>query len=107
MHLLKEHDLIEEGTGPYSAPVVLVKKKIGKWRSCVDYRRLNAITHKDAYPLPRVDDSLDSLGDSQWFTTLDLTAEYWQTAMDQDAQEKYAFVTKSGLFKSGKCCLLV
>ena len=98
VQLLKEHDLIEEGTGPYSAPVVLVKKKDGKWRFCVDYRRLNAITHKDAYPLPRVDDSLDSLGGSQWFTTLDLTAGYWQITMDQDAKEKSAFVTKSGLW---------
>ena len=96
---LKELDLIEEGHGAFSFPVVLVKKKDGSWRFCVDYRKLNAVTLKDAYPLPRVDDSLDALGGSKWFTTLDMTSGYWQISMDQEARERSAFVTRSGLWQ--------
>ena len=54
----------------------------------MDYRKLNAVTLKDAYPLPRVDDSLDALGGSKWFTTLDMTSGYWQISMDQEARRE-------------------
>lgn len=96
---LKDHGLIKEGKGAWSSPVVLVQKKDGKWRFCVDYRKLNDVTIKDAYPLPRIDDSLDSLGKSKVFSTLDLTSGYWQVELDQDAKEKSAFVTRSGLYE--------
>ena len=96
---LRELDLIEEGRGAFSFPVVLVKKKDGTWRFCVDYRKLNAVTLKDAYPLPRVDDSLDALGGSKWFSTLDMTSGYWQISMDEQAKERSAFVTRSGLWQ--------
>ena len=96
---LKEHDLIREGRGAWSSPVVLVKKKDGSWRFCVDYRRLNEVTSKDAYPLPRIDDSLDALGGSQLFSTLDLTSGYWQVELEESAKEKAAFVTRSGLWE--------
>ena len=65
----------------------------------MDYRKLNSVTHKDAYPLPRVDDSLDTLGGSKWFSTLDMTSGYWQIPMDEEAKERSAFVTRSGLWQ--------
>jgi len=64
--------------------VVIVPKKNGKARFCIDYRRLNNITKKDAYPLPRMEDCLDSLGDAQLFTSLDCTAGYWQVPLRKD-----------------------
>ena len=96
---LKEHGLIKEGHGAWSSPVVLVKKKDNSWRFCVDYRLLNEVTTKDAYPLPRIDDSLDALGGSKLFSTLDLTSGYWQVELEESAKEKAAFVTRSGLWE--------
>ncbi|GBN93774.1 Transposon Ty3-I Gag-Pol polyprotein [Araneus ventricosus] len=80
-HLVKEmvdNGIIEESSGPWASPIVLVKKKDGSTRFCDDYRKLNEITKKDSYPLPRIDDTLDALNGSQWFTTLDLKSGYWQ-----------------------------
>lgn len=96
---LQQQGLIEPSDGAWSSPVVLVRKKDGKWRLCVDYRRLNAVTCRDAYPLPRIDDSLDSLAGSCYFSTLDLLSGYWQVPLDDDAQEKSAFVTRGGLWR--------
>ena len=96
---LLEKGLIEPASGAWSSPVVLVRKKDGKWRFCVDYRRLNAVTQQDAYPLPRIDDSLDALSGSKFFSTLDLISGYWQVPLDADASEKSAFATRSGLWK--------
>jgi hypothetical protein len=64
--------VIEPADGPRSSGIVLVKKKDGSTRFCVDYRRLNDLTTKDAYPLPRIDDSLEQLSGNKWFSTLDL-----------------------------------
>ena len=75
------------------------RKKDDTWRFCIDYRRLNAVTRQDAYPLPRIDDSLDALAGSRFFSTLDLTSGYWQVPLSQDAQEKSSFITRSGLWK--------
>ena len=96
---LRERGLIEPTDGAWSSPVVLVKKKDGAWRFCVDYRRLNDITCQDAFPLPRIDDSLDALSGNALFSTLDLVSGYWQVPLSPDAQEKSAFVTRSGLWK--------
>ena len=94
-----EQGLVEPADSPWSSPVVLVKKKDDSWRLCLDYRRLNNVTRKDAYPLPRIDDSLDALSGSMLFSTLDLISGYWQLKMSEDASNKAAFVTKSGLWK--------
>ena len=95
---LLEKGLIEEGNGEWSSPVVLVRKKSGQWRFCCDFRRINGITKADAYPLPRVDDSLDALGGNCLFSTLDLTSGYWQVELDDHAKEISAFCTRSGLW---------
>ena len=90
---------IEPSDSPWASPVVLVTKKDGSTRFCVDYRRLNSLTVKDAYPLPRIDDSLRLLGNQQWFSTMDLASRYWQVAMSPEAKRKAAFVTNEGLFQ--------
>ncbi len=90
--------VIELSTSPWSSPVVLVAKKNGSLRFCVDYRKLNDVTVKDSYPLPRIDDTLDALGGSQWFSTLDLKSGYWQVAMDPADKEKTAFSIGGGLW---------
>ena len=75
--MLKQ-DLIKPSTSPWSFPVVVVKKKNGKFRLCVNYKALNDVTKKDNYPLPYVDDIFDSLKGAKWFTMLDLASGYWQ-----------------------------
>ena len=96
--LLKK-GIIKESSSPYASPVVVVKKKDGSLRLCVDYRRLNEKTKKDAYPLPRIEESLDALRGSKYFSTLDLASGYHQVAMDDKHQEKTAFITPFGLFE--------
>ena len=96
--------MIEQGIcvpsqSPWSSPVVMVKKKDGTMRFCVDYRKLNEVTKKDSYPLPRIDDTLDALGGSAFFSTLDLKSGYWQVELDDESREKTAFVTHSGLYE--------
>ena len=86
--------VIRPSTSAWSSPIVLVQKKDKTWRFCIDFRRLNAVTVKDAYPLPRIDDTLDSLAGAQYFTTLDLASGYWQVD-----KEKTAFSTPQGLYE--------
>ena len=76
-----------------------VKKKDGSTRFCVDFRKLNGVTRKDAQPLPRIDDTLDTLGQACLFSTLDLASGYWQVQVDPKDQEKTAFVTPFGLYQ--------
>ena len=85
----------------WASPVVLVAKKDGSLRFCVDFRKVNSVTHKDVYPLPRVDDILDSMGknSAHYFSKLDLRSGYWQVKMAPSDQEKTAFTTFHGLFE--------
>ncbi|GBL93118.1 Retrovirus-related Pol polyprotein from transposon 297 [Araneus ventricosus] len=101
-HLVKEmvdNGIIEGSSGPWASPIVLVKKKDGSTRFCVDYRKLNEITKKDSYPLPRIDDTLDALNGSQWVTTLDLKSGYWQVEVRPEDREKTAFTSGQGLWQ--------
>ncbi|GFT72329.1 hypothetical protein TNCV_3608951 [Trichonephila clavipes] len=73
---MKNNDVIEPSSSPWASSIVLVRKKDGSTRFCVDYRRLNDVTKKDSYPLPRIDDTLDTLAGNTWFSTLDLKSGY-------------------------------
>lgn len=94
-----EKGVIRDSCNPWAAPIVLVRKKNGSLRFCVDYRKLNAVTHKDAFPLPRIEETLTNLTHAEWFSTLDLASGYWQVAMDAKDREKTAFTTPLGLFE--------
>ena len=91
--------VVQPSNSPWASPIVLVKKKDGSYRFCVDYRKLNLITKPDAHPLPRVDDLLDALNGYKMFSTLDLRNGYWQVSMSGEDREKTAFITPSGLFE--------
>ena len=84
--------IIRESISPWAAPIVLVSKKDGGDRFCVDYRRLNAVTKKDSFPLPRIDSTLHALSGMSLLSTLDLASGYWQC-------EKTAFISHRGLFE--------
>ena len=83
--------VIQHSSSPWASPVVLVEKKDDSYRFCVDYRCLNAVTRMYVFPLPKVDDTLDMLSLTQYFSILDLAAEYWQVQMNKDSQEKNSF----------------
>ena len=99
LQAMQAADVIRPSNSPWSSPVVMVRKKDGSLRFCVDYRALNAVTKADTFPLPRVDDLVDQLGSSRFFSTLDLASGYWQIRMSPQSREKTAFVVPQGLYE--------
>ena len=91
-----EQGIIRESFSPYESLIVLERKKDGKLRLCVDYRLLNAKTHKDAYPLPYTDEALDVLKGAEYFCSLDLAHGFNQIPMRESDIEKTAFRTETG-----------
>ena len=96
---MQRNGVVKPSESPWGSPVVLVRKRDGSLRFCVDYRQLNSVTKPDLFPLPRINDLLDQLGKSKYFSTLDLKSGYWQIKVNADSQEKTAFVTHKGLYE--------
>ena len=91
--------MVSPSTSPWASTIVLVKKKDGGTRFCVDYCKLNDVTRKDAYPLPRIDETLDALAGAKLFSTWDLASGYWQVEMEDADRGKTAFATRHSLFE--------
>lgn len=96
---LLEAQIIRESSSPYASPIVLVKKKDGSLRMCVEYLQLNGKTRKDAFPFPRIEESLEALSGAQWFTTMDLASGYNQVPVTKQDKPKTSFCTPFGLFE--------
>ena len=96
---MQDSGVIRSSNSPWASPVVLVQKRDGSLRLCIDYRDLNLVTKADTFPLPRVDELLDQLGRSKYFSTPDLTSGYWQVAVHPTSREKTAFITHQGLYE--------
>ena len=95
LHEMQQNGIIK----PWASPIVLVRKKDGTLRLYINYRNLNSVTKPDKFPIPRIDDILDQLGESKYFSTLDMASGYWQIKVSEESQEKTAFITQSGLYE--------
>ena len=96
---LLEYDMIEPSKSPWACGVLMAKKKVDQLRFSCDFRYLNSVTVKDAYPIPRIDESLSKLGDAKLFTTLDLGSAFWQVPLRKQDRDKTGFTCELGLFQ--------
>ena len=96
---LLEYDMIEPSKSPWACVVLMAKKKGYQLRFCCDFRYLNSVTVKDAYPIPRIDESLSKLGDAKFFTTLDLGSAFWQVPLRKQDRDNTGFACELGLFQ--------
>ena len=94
-----QNDFVEPAASPWTSNVVLVKKKDGSHRLCVDYRRMNAVTYKNSYPLPHIDTYLGSVNGAVWFSTLDVRSGYHNIPIKEADRDKTAFITRRGCFR--------
>ncbi len=98
---LQDANIIRESESPFASPIVVVKKKNGDIRLCVDYRKLNSQTIKDAYALPNIEEAFSVLTGSKWFSIMDLKSGYYQVEMEEEDKCKTAFVTPMGFDAAG------
>jgi len=91
--------IVESAVSPWASNIVLVKKRDGSLRCCIDYRQLNTVTRKDAYPLPRIDACLDAMSSAAWFSTFDLRQSYHQISIEPKDRDKTAFICHKGMFR--------
>ena len=97
-HML-DHDVIEPAASPWCSNVVMIRKQDGTMRLCIDNRKLNSLTTKDKFPLPKTDTCLDTLNGCEFFSKCGLRWGYWQTEIDERDRDKTAFVTQKGQWK--------
>ncbi|VUZ49358.1 unnamed protein product [Hymenolepis diminuta] len=96
---LLKNKIIRPSSSAWAVPIVVTKQKNGALRLCVDYRKLNAVTKRDQYSMPRIDDGFDYMTGSHYFSTLDLRSGYWQVEVDPKSRAKTAFVVPTGLYE--------
>ena len=96
---MQAQGIVQPSSSPWASPVVLVPKRDGTARFCIDYRRLNSVSRKDVYSLPRIEDILSTSGEARYFTTLDLATGFWQIELDESSRPKLAFTTHKGLYE--------
>ena len=96
---MMEAGIIEKSSSPWSSPIILIPKKDSGVRIVVDYRKLNEVTKKDSYPLPRIDDIHETMGGHNWFSSVDFLSGYYQIPVANKDKEKTAFITHEGLYQ--------
>ena len=94
-----QEGVIQPSNSPWSAPIVMTKRKNGEYRFCIDFRRLNKLSKKDAYPLPQVNATLDTLKGAKYITTIDLRNGYWQVALTEESRPLTAFTVPGGAIR--------
>ena len=99
VNYLLENDFIEPSQSNYSSPCILVPKSNGTYRMCTDYRKVNSVTKTDSFPIPRIDDCIDKVGNSKYVTKFDLLKGFWQVPLTDRTKEVSAFATPNGLYQ--------
>ena len=94
-----DNDIIKRGNSVWSSPCILVPKPDKSFRLCTDFRKVNDVTKTDTYPLPRIEDCIDSVGKARYVTKLDMLKGFWQVPLSERAKEISAFTTPSGLYR--------